>query len=132
MAKPIFSLVRVCPQPVRQSIFDFARCTSIAGALCATSPVFAGSSDAELSNDSGDDPTHPLGRIELLDRFTETPGPGVAEGTTRRVDTNIPFARLWVKLRKARNEHTGGGQDREEREAAALEDVRGATEPLPI
>jgi hypothetical protein len=33
-------------------------------------------------------------RIELLDRFTEAPGPGVAEGTTKHVDTNILFARL--------------------------------------
>jgi hypothetical protein len=99
VTKPIFNLVRVCTRPVRQSIFDFARCTSIAGALCATSPAFAGSSDADLSNDSGDDPTHPLGRIELLHRFTEAPGPGVAEGTTKHVDTNITFARLDAPIR---------------------------------
>ena len=36
MAKPIFNLARVCTRPVRQSIFDFARYASIAGALCAT------------------------------------------------------------------------------------------------
>jgi short chain dehydrogenase len=40
-------------RPVRQSIFDFVRCFSIAGALCAASPGFAGSSDADLSNDTG-------------------------------------------------------------------------------
>jgi hypothetical protein len=101
VTKPIFNLVRVCTRPVRQSIFDFARCTLVAGALCATSPVFAGSSDADLSNDSGDDPTHPLGKIELLDRFTTAPGPGAAEGTTKRVDTNTPFARIETPFRIA-------------------------------
>jgi hypothetical protein len=100
MTKPIFNLVRVCTRPVRQSIFDFARCASIVGALCFTSPVFAGSSDADLSNDSGDDPTRPLG-IELLDRFTTAPGPGAAEGTTKQVDTNTPFVRIEAPFRIA-------------------------------
>ena len=76
MAKPLFNLARVCTRPVRQSIFDFARYASIAGALCATSPVFAGSDEENLANQTGDDPTHPLGKIELLDRFTTAPGPG--------------------------------------------------------
>jgi Putative MetA-pathway of phenol degradation len=100
MAKPIFNLVRVCTRPVRQSIFDFARCASIAGALCATSPVCADSSDG-LSNETGDDPTHPLGKIELLDRFTTAPGPGTAEGTTKQVDTNTLFARIETPFRIA-------------------------------
>jgi hypothetical protein len=94
MAKPIFNLARVCTRPVRQSIFDFARYASIAGALCATSPVFAGSDEENLANQTGDDPTHPLGKIELLDRFTTAPGPGTAEGTTKQVDTNTLFARI--------------------------------------
>jgi hypothetical protein len=33
-----------------------------------------------------------LGKIELLDRYTETPGPGVAEGTIKSVETNTPTA----------------------------------------
>jgi hypothetical protein len=59
----------------------------------ATFPALAGSGDV-LSGQTGDDPTQPLGKIELLDRFTTTPGPGVAEGTTKQVGTNTPFVRL--------------------------------------
>jgi hypothetical protein len=44
--------------------------------------------DSDLENGTGDDPTKPLGKIELLDRYTEAPGPGVEEGTTKRVETN--------------------------------------------
>jgi hypothetical protein len=94
MAKPIFNLARVCTRSVKQSIFDFALCASVSGALFVTSPVFAGSEEENLANQTGDDPTHPLGKIELLDRFTTAPGPGAAEGTTKRVDTNTPFARI--------------------------------------
>ena len=47
-----------------------------------------------LVNGTGDDPTQPLGKIELLDRYTEAPGPGVEEGTTKQVETNTPFARI--------------------------------------
>jgi hypothetical protein len=88
MAKPIFNLARVCTRPVRQSIFNFALCASVTGALFVTSPVFAGSDEENLANQTGDDPTHPLGKIELLDRFTTAPGRGTAEGTTKQVDTN--------------------------------------------
>ena len=41
----------------------------------------------------------PLGKIELLDRYTEAPGPGVEEGTTKRVETNTPFARIDAPFR---------------------------------
>jgi hypothetical protein len=88
MAKPIFNLVRVCTPPVRQSIFDFALCASVTGALFVTSPVFAGSNEENLANQTGDDPTHPVGKIELLDRFTTAPGPGAAEGRIKQIDTN--------------------------------------------
>jgi hypothetical protein len=94
MAKPIFNLARVCTRPVRQSIFNFALCASVTGALFVTSPVFAGSDEENLANQTGDDPTQPLGKIELLDRFTTAPGPGTGEGTTKQVDTNTPFARI--------------------------------------
>ena len=47
-----------------------------------------------LANQTGDDPTQPLGKIELLDRFTTTPGPGTTEGTTKQVETNTPFVRM--------------------------------------
>jgi hypothetical protein len=43
----------------------------------------AGPDDNVLANQTGDDPTQPLGKIELLDRFTTVPGPGVVEGTTK-------------------------------------------------
>jgi hypothetical protein len=52
-----------------------------------------------MENGTGDDPTKPLGKIELLDRSTEAPGPGVAEGTTKSVQTNTPFARIDAPLR---------------------------------
>ena len=56
------------------------------------SPVFAGSDEENLANQTGDDPTHPLGKIKLLDRSTTAPGPGTAEGTTKQVDTDPLFA----------------------------------------
>ena len=49
-------------------------------------------------NGTGDDPIKPLGKIELLDRYTEAPGPGVEEGTTWRAETNTLFARIDVLL----------------------------------
>jgi hypothetical protein len=67
---------------------------SIVAAVFATIPAVAGSDENVLANQTGDDPTQPLGKIELLDRFTTAPGPGVAEGTTKQVDTNTPFARI--------------------------------------
>ena len=64
-------------------------------------PVLADSDRPDLVNGTGDDPTQPLGKIELLDRYTEAPGPGVEEGTTKRVETNTPFARIEAPLRLA-------------------------------
>jgi hypothetical protein len=57
-------------------------------------PVLAGSDPPDVANGTGDDPTQPLGKIELLDRYTEAPGPGVEQGTTKQVETNTPFARI--------------------------------------
>ncbi len=62
-------------------------------------PVLADSDRPDLENGTGDDPTKPLGKIELLDRYTEVPGPGVEEGTTKRVETSTPFARIDVPFR---------------------------------
>ena len=78
----------------RQSLLTFARCASVAGALSVAGPVLADSDRLDVANGTGDDPTQPLGKIELLDRYTEGPGPGVEEGTTKRVETNTPFARI--------------------------------------
>ncbi len=64
-------------------------------------PVLADSDRPDLVNGTGDDPTQPLGKIELLDRYTEAPGPGVEEGTTRQVETNTPFARIEAPFRLA-------------------------------
>ncbi len=57
-------------------------------------PALADSNRPDGANGTGDDPTQPLGKIELLDRYTEAPGPGVEEGTTKRVETNTPFVRI--------------------------------------
>jgi hypothetical protein len=62
-------------------------------------PVLADSDRPDLENGTGDDPTKPLGKIELLDRYTEAPGPGVEEGATKRVETNTPFARIDAPFR---------------------------------
>jgi hypothetical protein len=70
------------------------RCASVAAALSLAAPVLADSDGANLSNTTGDDPTQPRGKIELLDRYTEAPGPGVEEGTTKQVETNTPFTRI--------------------------------------
>ncbi len=64
-------------------------------------PVLADSDRPDLVNGTGDDPTQPLGKIELLDRYTEAPGPGVEEGTTKQVETNTPFARIEAPFRLA-------------------------------
>ena len=81
-------------------LLTLARCTSIVGALSLAGPVIAGSDPPDLIG-TGDDPTQPLGKIELLDRYTEAPGPGVEEGTTKRVETNTPFARIEAPFRIA-------------------------------
>ncbi len=72
-----------------------ARWACIVAALSAAGPVLADSNRPDVANGTGDDPTQPLGKIELLDRYTEAPGPGVDEGTTKRVETSLPFA--WIE-----------------------------------
>jgi hypothetical protein len=79
--------------------FALAVCASVAGTLLSAGPVLADSDRSDLENGTGDDPTKPVGKIELLDRYTEAPGPGVAEGTTKSVQTNTPFARIEAPFR---------------------------------
>jgi hypothetical protein len=69
--------VRRCP------LSALTLCTFVLGALSLVAPALAGSDRPDVENGTGDDPTKPLGKIELLDRYTEAPGPGVAEGTTK-------------------------------------------------
>ena len=76
-----------------------AFCVPIIGALISAAPALAGSDSSSGENGTGDDPTKPVGKIELLDRYTEAPGPGVAEGTTKSVQTNTPFARIDAPFR---------------------------------
>jgi hypothetical protein len=85
--------------PEIRSLLTLARCASVAGALGLAGPVLAGSDSSDGANATGDDPTRPLGKIELLDRYTAAPGPGVAEGTTKSVETNTPFARIEAPFR---------------------------------
>ena len=75
----------------KKSLRTLARYVSFAGALSVASPVLADSDRPDLVNGTGDDPTQPVGKIELLDRYTEAPGPGVEDGTTKQVETNTPF-----------------------------------------
>jgi hypothetical protein len=77
-----------------RSLLAIARFASVVGALSLAVPVLAGSDPPDVANGTGDDPTLPLSKIELLERYTEAPGPGVEEGTTKRVETNTPFARI--------------------------------------
>jgi hypothetical protein len=74
--------------------FLFACCASVVVVLSLAGRVLAGSDSPDVANGTGDDPTLPLGKIELLDRYTEAPGPGVEQGTTKQVETNTPFARI--------------------------------------
>jgi len=92
-------LVRALYAQEKQSLLNLARCASVAGALSVAGPVLAGSDSPDVENGTGDDPTKPLGKIELLDRYTEAPGPGVEEGTTKQVETNTPFARIEAPFR---------------------------------
>ena len=94
MATLLLKLVRALYAQEGPSLLNLARCASIAGALSVAAPVLAGSDPPDVTNGTGDDPTQPLGKIELLDRYTEAPGPGVEEGTTKQVETNTPFARI--------------------------------------
>jgi hypothetical protein len=73
----------------------------IFAAVLVAAPASAGPDDSVSANQTGDDPTQPLGKIELLDRFTTVPGPGVVEGTTKQVDTNTPFVRMEEPFRIA-------------------------------
>ena len=66
-------------------------------------PVLADSNRADLVNGTGDDRLQALGKIELLDRHTEAPGPGVEEGTTKQVKTNTPFVRVDMPFGSRRN-----------------------------
>jgi hypothetical protein len=83
----------------RQSLFlALARCASAAAALSVAGPVLADSDRPDLANATGDDPTHPLGKIELLERNTEAPGPGASKRErpneskpTRRSPGSMPF-----------------------------------------
>ena len=84
----------------RRSLLTLARCASAAGVLGLAAPVLAGSDSSDGANATGDDPTRPLGKIELLDRYTEAPGPGAAGGRRpKEVETNTPFARIDVPFR---------------------------------
>ena len=85
-----------------RSLFALAFYASVVGALSLAGPAFAGSDSPDVENGTGDDPTRPLGKIELLDRYTEAPGPGVEEGTTKQVETNTPFARIDVPFQAHR------------------------------
>ena len=75
--------VRALYAQERQSLLNLARCASVAGAVTVAGPVLADSDRPDLENGTGDDPTKPFGKIELLDRYTAAPGLGVAEGTTK-------------------------------------------------
>ena len=94
MAAGLSKLARAWYAQERRSLRTIARCASVAGTLCVVGPVLAGSDSPDVTNGTGDDPTQPLGKIELLDRYTEAPGPGVEEGTTKTIQTNTPFVRI--------------------------------------
>ena len=98
MAATLLRLARILDA---RSLRTVARCACVVGALSLADPVLAGSDPPDEANGTGDDPTLPLGKIELLDRYTEAPGPGVEEGTTKRVETNTPFARIEAPFRLA-------------------------------
>jgi hypothetical protein len=89
-------LARALRPQEQQVLFAFVLCVSFVAALGVAGPVLADSDGPDVANGTGDDPTQPLGKIELLDRYTETPGPGVEEGATKRVETNTPFVRIEV------------------------------------
>ena len=101
MATGLLNLARALYTPEGRSLLTLARCASVAGALSVAGPVLADSDRPDLENATGDDPTQPLGKIELLDRYTEAPGPGTEEGTTKRVEANTPFARIEAPFRLA-------------------------------
>ena len=94
MAWPVPAISRTSIAQDSRSLPALLRCGSFAGALSLAFPVLADSDGSNSSNATGDDPTQPRRKIELLDRYTEAPGPGVEEGTTKQVQTNTPFVRI--------------------------------------
>jgi hypothetical protein len=99
VATVLLKVARALYARERQSLLNLARCASVAGALSLAGPAHADSDRPDLENGTGDDPTKPLGKVELLDRYTGAPGPGVEDGTTKRVETNTPFARIDAPFR---------------------------------
>ena len=97
----LLKLARALYAQKKESLRTLARCASVAAALSVVGPALAGSDPPDLESGTGDDPTKPLGKIELLDRYTEAPGAGVEEGTIKRVQTNTPFARIDAPFRVA-------------------------------
>ncbi len=79
---------------ITKSLAVTARCVSFAAASWLATPALADSDNRNLASANGDDPTQPFGKIELLDRYTEAPGAGVEQGSTKTVQTNTPFVRL--------------------------------------
>lgn len=94
MATVLLKLARALYPHERQSFLALACCVFVASALSLARPVLADSNGLDVTNGTGDDPTEPLGKIELLYRYTEAPGPGVEEGSTKQVETNTPFIRI--------------------------------------
>ena len=92
----LLKLPRTLSAQERRSLVTLARCAAVAVALSFAGPVLADLDRPDVTNATGDgdDPTQPLGKIELLDRYTEAPGPGVEAGSTKQVETNTPFARI--------------------------------------
>ena len=80
--------------PTGQNSRGFALCILFVATMGSATGVRADSGSHDLATATGDDPTQPFGKIELLDRFTEAPGPGVAPGTNKQVETNTPFVRI--------------------------------------
>ena len=90
----LLKLARALCLKERPSLLALACCLSFVGALSVAGPVLADADGLDVANGTGDDPTQPLGKIELLDRYTEAPGPGVEMGSTKQVTTNTPFVRI--------------------------------------
>ena len=101
MATAPLKLAGISDAQERRSLLALARWASVAAALSVAGPVLADSDSPDVANGTGEDPTQPVGKIELLERYTEAPGPGVEEGTTKRVETDTPFARIEAPFRLA-------------------------------
>ncbi len=96
---PLSERARALFAQSRRFLFALAFCGFIAGALNLPERALADAGEPDLANGVGDDPTQPFGKIELLDRYTVAPGPGVDLGTTKQVQTNTPFARIEAPFR---------------------------------